>query len=145
MSRDYSKQRHALLVARGVIDKALLGLAEQLKSAGVKELRLGNAKFDDDGFSFKLEGVFEGGKSREERDYELLRATIPELPPLFSYVKVTNAFDTRNPTVRVVGGKLRGQFNVLCVRGDGKRIAYRDHDIARLWAKQQPQKGGAAP
>lgn len=138
MRRDYAKERHTLLTTRGLIDKALLDLAAALKAAGVKELKLGNAKFDEDGFSFKLEGVFEGGKSREERDYEILARHTSGLPPLFSYVKVSNAAPGRNRegSVRIVGGKLQGRFNVACVRADGKRVWYRSEDIARLAEKQ---------
>jgi len=58
---------------RPEIDKAL---AEIAKKRGLKSLRAGNASFTNDGFfSLKVEGILEGGLSKEESFYDDIRET----------------------------------------------------------------------
>lgn len=153
-SRDWSKERAILARVRNRVQKALDdALLDPLMASDLKDLRIGNIKFDADGFRTTLEGTFKAGQNREERAYEDLRRiseiptrvwkgpgphdseTIPgfKLPPLFSYVS-TNGNGSK---VRIIGARdSRAKFNIIVVRADGKRTCYRAEDIARLAAKQ---------
>lgn len=142
MNRDWSKERAILNRVRNRVQKALDDvLMDPLMVGDVSALKLGKIKFDDSGFKVDIEGVFAGKQSREERTYEDLRkfgvfvegleSKMP-LPPLGSYITPNG-----RGTVRVIGARdTRAKFNIICLRGDGSRVFYRDEDIARLAKKQ---------
>lgn len=150
MNRDWSKERAILNRVRNRVQKALDEvLSDPLMVGDLKDLKLGKIKFDDEGFRAQIDGVFKGKQSREERTYEDLRrilaiptrihavegvSEIPglQLPPLGTYVTPNG-----RGTVRVIGARdTRAKFNIICLRGDGERVFYRDEDIARLAKKQ---------
>lgn len=153
---NYEKERRQLEAVRQQLDVHLAGFAQRL---GLKSLKLGNCKFTPDGFTFKLDGVFAGGQSKEETAYEALREwkrqpmgamadgrwhpeAIPgfELPPLGTLI---NTNGQQGKMVTVVGARPRAQFNVIVADKQGRRTCYRDVDIARLYKKQYPAVAGA--
>jgi hypothetical protein len=71
---------------RADVDKALAPLLAAYK---LSSLKVGAGTYTRDGsFTFKLEGVTEGGLTRDASAYESWRAMRPNLPPLGSTIEV---------------------------------------------------------
>ena len=121
---------------RQAIDKALI---EVINEGGfrskVRSLSLGKCLFDHSGsFEFKLNGVFAGGQSREETNYEWLAKRYALggviLPPL-GFV-----FSARHDGMKhTVVGANSGE-GTITLRSDGERRVWRNpKDLATYWAQ----------
>lgn len=117
---DYSKKAQAL---RPAINAALALIA---KDAGVSTLRLGNCRYTREGaFTFVLEGLFEGGLSREATYYDQLREVYDYLPPRGT------GFSYRGIGMIIVGANKTGT-KVLVNDPSGKELLFRVMDMPKL-------------
>jgi len=93
----------------------------------------GNCKYThDNSFTFKLEGILPGGKSREASDYEMV-AQWRGLPPLGTPLTISGR------RVVIVGLRNRAKYDILvAIEGTDKRTCYKSEDIKRIWAEQNP-------
>jgi hypothetical protein len=140
-----------LKALRTEIDALLTAIPDRLDGFDGLQIKLGNCKYTADGsFTFKLEGVLSGGKSREAQDYEHLRTVeaIPTGKPGDPWYEPSVALPPLGTTVdlgihgkvKIVGARLKAKFNVTVEKSDGKRTCYKAADIARLWARQAKEK-----
>lgn len=112
-----------LRALRADIDAALVDVA---KRHGLKSLQAGNCSYNSGGgsFTFKLNGVVEGGLDKEASAYEARRRYDPTLPPLGA------AFEYGGRTYTVAGAN-RGT-RLFADRDDGKRFVFPRDVVARL-------------
>jgi len=119
-----SSVKQVLGVLRSDIDAALLVIA---KKHGVEKLHLGSCTYSRAGsFTFKLEGVMDGGLDKDAERYK--ESTWLGLPPLASEVKINGAL------YRAVGLNTTGS-KVIMALGE-KRFLFKTDDIKRLAQKQ---------
>jgi len=118
--------KEMLRALRFDIDAALVAVAEK---HGLKSLTTGSATFGPGHFTMKLDGLAEGGKSREAARYE--SAGFLGLPPLGS------TFRSGGHTYTTVGLNTTGS-KVLCDREDGKTYLYPVDTCKALVAVQNP-------
>lgn len=73
---------------------AALEAAGIAKRFNLKSLAAGNCRFDPDAgsFTFKVDGVVDGGIGKEGALYNQLRLVEPSLPPLFSVIPGTDDY-----------------------------------------------------
>jgi hypothetical protein len=78
--------RESLKIIRAQIDAALADIATL---NGLQTLRTGACTFDREGsFTFKVEGLAQGGLSREAQAYKQYAAFYKRMPELFAVVKL---------------------------------------------------------
>lgn len=103
--------KELLKTLRVDMDAALAAVAEK---HGVS-LKVGNCTFSADTFTFKVEGIAEGGVTKEAAYYEMMAKFDKELPPLNAVVKVCGQL------FNVVGMRSRGKNTMVIKRvTDGK-------------------------
>ena len=109
--RDYSNEHAMLNAVREAVSKALEDITSNSGVPGVKVMKLGNATFTSDGFTFKLEGVFEGGLNKQEKaykDYGMYK-TVKALGAVITYGakcgKIVGANSTCTKVIIERGGK----------------------------------------
>lgn len=87
---------------------------------GLAKLNATNCTYDKGGnFTFKVEGLVTGGKSKEAQEYDAIRAFYPKLPALDSMVKLGSAREDY-----IVRGKRRS--TVICERvSNGKSYLFK--------------------
>jgi hypothetical protein len=147
---DNTDTRRQLERLRKEIDIALAAVTDN--NPGIA-LTLGRCTFDSSGgFTFKLTGAVAGGQSREASDYEhLVRVEALDshtwatgangkaeqrvepgkaLPPLGTVMTIGGQ------KIKILGARLRAQYNVIVEKQDGKKTCYKAADVARIWAKE---------
>jgi hypothetical protein len=117
-----------LSTIRREIDAALSGIASRY------QFELGRCTYSDNGFDFKLEGTFPGGKSREQlarEHYEYLVANSGRvLPPLGATITMPDG-----KRFQVIGAKPGCKMNVLMKREDDGRVwRFTTWYLAETWA-----------
>lgn len=121
--------RDLLKALRVDIDAALAAVAQK---HGVKTLRTGNATFDPGAgsFTFKLEGVVEGGQGKDASRLEMERRFDSGLPA------VGQAF-TYGGTVYTAAGINTKATKILARRADGKVFLIPRDAVKALLAVQK--------
>lgn len=105
--------------------KLTMGLAKLEKELGIK-FKIGNIRYGDFHFSSKIEGILPEGKSKIERDYELI-AGMRNLLPIGSEVIVPGL-----GSCTIIGFKSRATKYPLIVTSDGKRYKLPQHYAQKL-------------
>jgi len=146
--RPAEQQRDLLKDIRADLDSALLDIVKA--NGNVKMLKATTCSYDPRSgcFTFKLEGAFKGGLSREEALYEQVAKQISgeqkEWDPQKGYIATPGdpmpplfwEFNSNGERYTIVGAN-RGR-SVIAARADGKRYKFKAEQIALHYAKKGP-------
>ena len=123
---------------RADLDAALVAIA---KKHGLQQLKTGGIKYTDGGsFTASVEGIAEGGTSKEGQRYEDLRIYTAGLPELGAKIRLASQSGTRDYTV--YGCNTTGS-KIICTGEEGKQWLFGvDHVRNAATAQKLPVSKG---